>query len=152
MLTTLIGKAPTIQWTSLATALSSFLFLSRLDAGLPAPWRFVAPQPQGNDLLAAWSPAPDQLYTGGHGGVIMYWDGTKWTVQATPTQKTVFAIHGLSPNAIWAVGGDPYTDNITNRCLILRYDGTSWKEIPAPDYGGYTYPFNAVHAVATNDV
>lgn len=152
MLTTLVGKVPTIQWTSLATALSFFLFLSRLDAGLPAPWRFVAPQPQGNDLLAAWSPAPDQLYAGGHGGVIMYWDGTKWTVQATPTQKTVFAIHGLSPNAIWAVGGDPYTDNITNRCLILRYDGTSWKEMPAPDYGGYTYPFNAVHAVATNDV
>lgn len=145
-------KRPTIHWASLIMVLSSVLFLSRLDAGLPAPWRFVAPQPQGNDLLAAWSPAPDKLYAGGHGGVIMYWDGSKWTVQTTPTQKTIFAIHGLSQNAIWAVGGDPYTDNITNRCLILRYDGTSWKEMPAPQFSGYTYPFNAVHAVATNDV
>lgn len=152
MAITSIGRRPTNQWTSLITALFSFLFLSRLDAGLPAPWRFVAPQPQGNDLLAAWSPAPDKLYAGGHGGVIMYWDGSKWTVQTTPTQKTIFAIHGLSQSAIWAVGGDPYTDNITNRCLILRYDGTSWKEMPAPNFGGYTYPFNAVHAVATNDV
>lgn len=127
-------------------------FCGLANAGLPSPWRFVSQQPQGNDLLAAWAPAPDQLYAGGHGGVIMYWDGQKWTAQTTPTQKTIFAIHGFSRTNVWAVGGDPYTDNITNRCLILRFDGTSWKEMAAPQFSGYTYPFNAVHAVAPNDV
>lgn len=149
---TSIGSARAWQGRRLIVMLACGTLLARLDAGLPAPWRFAVPQPQGNDLLAAWSPAPDELYAGGHGGVIMHWDGAKWTVQATPTQKTIFAIHGLSPSAIWAVGGDPYTDNITNRCLILRYDGASWKEMPAPQFSDYTYPFNAVHAVAANDV
>lgn len=126
--------------------------LTSAQAGLPAPWRFVTPQPQGNDLLCAWAPGPNQLYAGGHGGVILRWDGTRWTTESTPTQKTIFAIHGRTTSDIWAVGGDPYTSTITNRSLILHFDGTAWKEVAAPQFNGYTYTFNAVHALAANDV
>ena len=143
---------PPLLPLSLSIALALASTLANLHAGLPAPWRFLTPHPQGNDLLAVWAPAPDQVYAGGHGGVIQHWNGSQWTTQSTPTQKTIFAIHGLSTTDIWAVGGDPYTDNATNRCLILHFDGVSWKEIPAPRFFDNTYPFNAVHAVAANDV
>lgn len=124
----------------------------QLEAGLPTPWRWVNPLPQGNDLLAAWAAGPEDLFVGGHGGVIVHWNGARWATMATPTQKTVFSLHGRSATEVWAVGGDAYTDNLTNRCLILRFDGTTWQEQAAPQFSGYTYPFNAVHAVAANDV
>lgn len=71
---------------------------------------------------------------------------------STPTQKSIFAIHGTSRSEVWAVGGDAYTEVMTNRCLILRYDGTSWKEVAAPSFAGTTYPLNSVWAIAPNDV
>ncbi|MHB1307295.1 MAG: WD40/YVTN/BNR-like repeat-containing protein [Limisphaerales bacterium] len=128
------------------------LATATLLAGLPAPWRYVTPLPQGNDLLAAWAAGPDDFYAGGHGGVILHWDGESWTPMPTPTQKTVFAIHGLSPTNIWAVGGDAYAASMTNRSLILHYDGKAWKEVASPDFLGTTYPLNCVYAVAPDDV
>jgi len=73
-------------------------------AGLPANWRFVTPLPQGNDMIAAWAAAPDDLFVGGPGGVIQHWDGTHWTQMTTPTTRTISALHGLSSHDVWAVG------------------------------------------------
>lgn len=145
------GRARAWAW-AWAVGLALPLWAATARGGLPEPWRFVGPLPQGNDLLAAWVAGPDQLWVGGHGGTILRWDGTRWTRESTPTQKTIFGIHGLSPTDIWAVGGDPYTDNMTNRCLILHYDGKAWTEMPGPRFSNTTYPLNAVHAVAANDV
>ncbi|MBL9138448.1 MAG: hypothetical protein JNK85_21445 [Verrucomicrobiales bacterium] len=121
-------------------------------AELPEPWRFLAPLPQGNSLLAAWAAAPDDLFVGGHGGVILHWDGRQWTSHRTPTHKTIFALHGISRTNLWAVGGDPYTEVQTNRCLILHFDGQQWTEQVPPTFAGTTYPLNAVWAIAPDDV
>lgn len=150
------------RWTS---ALRAFLTLTQTivaawivvdlrtaQAELPEPWRFLAPLPQGNALLAAWAAAPDDLFVGGHGGVILHWDGLRWTSHRTPTHKSIFALHGTSRSDLWAVGGDPYTEVQTNRCLILHFDGTQWKEHTPPTFGNTTYPLNAVWAIAPNDV
>jgi hypothetical protein len=126
--------------------------IATLQAGLPTPWRFLNPLPQGNDLFAAWATATNDVFVGGHGGTILRWDGNHWTTQSTPTQKTVFGIHGTSPKDVWAVGGDGYTLNQTNRSLVLHFDGQAWKEIKPPDFSGYTYVLNSVFAIATNDV
>lgn len=125
---------------------------SVVQAGLPANWRFITPLPQGNDLLAAWAAGPDELYAGGHGGVILRWDGQAWTTMATPTQKTITAIHGLSASDLWAVGGDAYAENQTNRSLVLHFDGQQWRELPPPSFSGNTYPLNCVFAVGPKDV
>jgi hypothetical protein len=76
----------------------------------------------------------------------------RWITMATPTQKTVFGIHGLSETNIWAVGGDAYASSITNRSLILHYDGKQWKEMTPPNFSGYTYSFRAVRALSVNNV
>lgn len=118
----------------------------------PAPWRFESPFPQGQDLLAAWAAAPGDLYTAGHGGTILHWNGVAWSAMPTPTQKTIFALHGTSPTDLWAVGGDPYTQSPTNRCLVMHYDGRTWTEYPPPTFAGYTYTMNAVWANRPDDV
>ncbi|MCD6305841.1 MAG: hypothetical protein J7M32_06075 [Deltaproteobacteria bacterium] len=120
--------------------------------GSGSGWQFDRPAPQGNDLLGAWAVGPDDLYVGGHGGVILHWDGAQWTMMDTPTQKTIFAIHGTGSNDIWAVGGDGYTLNSMEHSLIMHYDGTSWEQVTPPDYYGYTYVFNSVYAVSSNNV
>ncbi|MCC6232190.1 MAG: hypothetical protein IT580_06070 [Verrucomicrobiales bacterium] len=138
----------------LLSLLGLLLFAStpRAQGGLPDPWRFVTPLPQGNDGLSAWAAGPDQLYVGGHGGQVWLWNGSQWTNLAAPTQKTVFGLHGLSASHVFAVGGDPYTDVITNRCLILEWNNGRWIEHQPPTFSGYTYPLNSVHALSAQDV
>ena len=121
-------------------------------AGSGSGWQFERPVPQGNDLFAAWAAGPNDLYVGGHGGVLMHWDGTRWTMMDTPTQKTIFAIHGTGPNDIWAVGGDGYTLDNMDRSLIMHYNGSAWQVITPPNYSGYTYVLNSVHAISANNV
>lgn len=121
-------------------------------AGLPESWRFESALPQGNDLLAIWAASPDAVFAGGHGGTLLRWNGSAWTRMPTPSQKTIFALHGLSTTDVWAVGGDAYTDRMDDRSLFLHFNGTSWTEVPPPQFGNTTYVFNSVHAVAPNDV
>ena len=121
-------------------------------AGLPAEWRFADLLPQGNTLHAAWAAGSNDLFVGGEGGVILHWDGDKWTDMATPTHKTIYGLHGLSSKDIWAVGGDGYTLNQSERCLIMHYDGSQWTNVTPPNYSGWTYPANAVVATSATDV
>jgi|GEM_PF-1014808 len=138
----------TVIWT-----IGLFLFiLETVQGALPTNWHFITPLPQGNDLKAVWAPAVNDVYAGGPGGLIQHWNGTNWTQITNSTTKTIYAIHGLSTKDIWVVGGDAYTTNITNRCLILHYDGTKWSEMAAPKYSGWTYPLSAVYAVGPKDV
>ncbi len=122
------------------------------EAGLPSGWRFTSTLPQGNTFHGAWAAAPDDLFIGGEGGVILRWNGQTWATMPTPTQKTIFAMHGLSPNDVWAVGGDPYSEQPGDKSLILHFNGTVWTEMSPPDFQGQTYSFSSVHAIAPNDV
>lgn len=121
-------------------------------AGLPSNWRFSTPLPQGNELLAAWAGAPNDLYVGGPGGNIQHWNGTNWSRMSTPSSKAIYAMHGLSNRDIWAVGGDAYTTNQADHSLILHWDGTRWTNMVPPNFSGWTYPLTAVWAVGAKDV
>ena len=143
---------PTSRIMRLGALMAGLIALApAITAGLPPNWRFVTSLPQGNHLLAAWATTPNDLHVGGHGGIIMHWDGKAWTQMSTPSQKSVYSIHGLSGSDLWAVGGD---DSLvmTNRSLILHYDGVKWTEVPPPNFSGTAPPLNAVHAVAPDDV
>lgn len=140
------GRLSPRRWIAAAA-----LWISVPILAVQAEWTWLHPLPQSNDLYAAWAPAADDLYVGGHGGTILHWDGAAWTHMPTPTHKTIFGIHGTAADDIWAVGGDAYTEDILDRCLILHYNGASWTEVPAPEYYGWTYPLNDVLALAPNN-
>jgi hypothetical protein len=123
-----------------------------VEGGLPEGWRFTSTLPQGNTFHGAWAAGPNDLFIGGEGGVIMRWNGQTWSAMSTPTQKTIFAMHGLSANEVWAVGGDPYGEKPGEMSLILRFNGTTWTEMTPPNFNGQTYSLSSVHAIAPNDV
>jgi len=121
-------------------------------AGMPDPWRYTGAYPTGADLHAVWAAAEDDVFVGGSGGAILRWNGTEWETMETPTQKTIYDIHGVSASDVWAVGGDLNASSVTDGCVILHFDGSSWVQHPSPAWGGWTYPLAEVHALAADDV
>ena len=72
-------------------------------------------------------------------GVIMRWDGRRWSVAGSPTRSDLHAIDVVSDREAWAVGDDS---------AILRFDGSGWSLVPY-DRGR---PLYGVHALASDDV
>jgi hypothetical protein len=72
--------------------------------------------------------------------MIEHWDGSQWTVAATPTppdpNSQLLALTAVSPSDIWAIGWqgtNSYTDTIP---LVEHFDGTAWHLVTAPVPGG----------------
>jgi hypothetical protein len=69
------------------------------------------------------------------------WNGTAWTVQATPTPdgatlSALFAISCASPRACTAVGSDASSPGAFTSTLSEAWDGKSWTVQPTPDPDG----------------
>lgn len=56
-------------------------------------------------------------------GTIQTWDGAAWSSVTSPTTKTLYGLHALSPSNIWAVGDNG---------AILHGDGVIWSNVPSP--------------------
>jgi hypothetical protein len=68
-----------------------------------------------------------------------YWDGSSWTVVPTPNPQRArdefFSVKAVSPDDVWAVGGQEATPNSRFHTLIEHYDGRRWSVVPSPDPG-----------------
>lgn len=85
----------------------------------------------GIDMLNAWAV--------GDGGIIVFWDGSSWTTQDSPTALNLYSVIFTDVNNGWAVGGSGDTG------VILHYDGTwaVWDQISFSGYTGETDTINA---------
>jgi hypothetical protein len=81
-------------------------------------------QPSG-DLWWVHGFAGGPIYMGGAGGVILRYEGGRFTKMETPGQDTVFGLWGSSPDAMWAVGGEA---GLTG--FVWRLQGDAW--VPEP--------------------
>jgi hypothetical protein len=112
------------------------------------------------DAWAAGSVGSSQARQGAFGtAMIEHWDGTQWTVAATPSppdpDSRLLALTAVSPSDIWAVGwqssSNSYTDTIP---LVEHFDGTAWHLLTAPAPGGSgtsAYP-QAVSGTGPDDI
>jgi hypothetical protein len=66
-------------------------------------WCWQNPLPQGNDLKAVWSSAPNSTWAVGESGTILYYNGAGWSVQTSNTQQNLTGVWGSAANNIWAV-------------------------------------------------
>jgi len=91
------------------------------------------------DATHAWAVgseaySPTEQYTTGV-PIVLNWDGSRWSSAALPsiTWKGSFRLVAAgSATDVWAVGGPmshSFNDNVT---IVLRYDGTTWREVPFP--------------------
>ena len=132
-------------------------------------WRIVdTPAPAGdtNTVLHGVSAASaNDVWAVGstHNGLLpsrtltLHWDGSGWTIVPSPSPDTqlneLLGVAAISPTDAWAVGFRGGTHGETPlETLILRWDGVSWTQVPAPNVPGGANQLAAVTAVAPDDV
>jgi hypothetical protein len=85
--------------------------------------------------------------------LIEHWNGTAWTVVASPNPGTannwLFGVAAVSANDVWAVGWQANTN--IQQPLIVHWDGTAWSEYTV-SVARPRVVLQAVSAVAANDV
>jgi hypothetical protein len=88
--------------------------------------------------------------------LVMHWDGSTWSKIPVPqpgkTHNGLSAVAAVSADDVWALGSwsDTYDGFSSN--LAEHWDGTSWSVVPTPDPGAAHNGFEAVAAVASDDV
>lgn len=89
--------------------------------------------------------------------LIEHWDGTQWSIVPSPNPDTQLnELHGvvaLSANDAWAVGYRGGTHSETPlETLILRWDGTSWRQVPSPNVPAGANQLSGITAISPNDI
>jgi hypothetical protein len=91
-------------------------------------------------LRAVWSSASNDAIAVGDSGMVLHYDGTGWTSQASGTTKHLYAVWGAGASSgVFAVGEGG---------TILYYDRTSWQA----QASGTTQPLYAVWGTSATDV
>jgi hypothetical protein len=85
-----------------------------------------------DDFVLVWGPLVQK-----RAEAFFRWDGKRW--HELPCPGEVFAVHGLSPELIYAVGTDG---------LIARWDGARWHTVPSFTEAAMT----AVHVVSEDEM
>lgn len=87
--------------------------------------------------------------------LILRWDGSRWRQIASPNAigsnglpayNELRGVTATGANDAWAVG------TVGNQALAMRWNGTAWTIVPAPNVPYRTNFLNDVDAVAPNDV
>lgn len=95
--------------------------------------------------------------TGLRQNLTVHWDGTQWSLVASPNAlgyNLLFGVSGVSANDVWAVGlacnGDCFNGSQVNS-MTMHWNGTQWSLVPSPNANWETYIWD-VSAISTNDV
>ena len=100
--------------------------------------------PAGGSLDGASADATNDAWAVGFNGgtFAMHWDGTNWTIVATPNvgegPNKFYAVLALASNDAWAVGSSTplaAPQQSATLTLIEHWDGTSWTVVPSPNVG-----------------
>ena len=88
--------------------------------------------------------------------VIEHFDGTKWTVVASPHFKSgdvLNGVHAISANDIYAVGSSRSDNATTMNALIEHWDGSKWSVVPAPQLPvGQGIALNSLAVISSSDI
>ena len=75
----------------------------------------------------------------GYHTLVEHWDGTSWSVVASPDpggpggNPILYAVAAVSASDVWAVG---FTGSRTQQQTnVLHWDGSTWTRVPAPSPG-----------------
>jgi hypothetical protein len=111
------------------------------------------PVPVTATLQTVSAAAPDDVWAGGF-MTFVHWDGSAWTQVPFPLsiEGTIKAIDARASNDVWAVGAKLDSSFPNLRTLVLHWDGNTWTHIPSPNPGTRHNEYEAVVALAPDDV
>lgn len=87
----------------------------------PASWT-VIPSGTTANLRAVWGSSRSDVWAVGAGGIILHWNGAAWSAVASGTTADLLSVSGTGPNNVI----------VTSTAGPLRWDGLSWRALPAP--------------------
>jgi photosystem II stability/assembly factor-like uncharacterized protein len=76
-------------------------------------------------LRGVWGTSANNYWAVGDDGKITHYDGSSWKPSNSRVDDRLYAVYGVGPNEIYAVGG-------TGRGLVLRWNGSSWVHFDQP--------------------
>ncbi len=72
---------------------------------------------------AVWAVSAGDVWAVGDNGAIEHFDGSAWTLIASPVTTSLVAVWGSETNDVWAVG---------EKGTIVHFDGLSWTQVASP--------------------
>ena len=102
-------------------------------------WTMQHYTPGDETLRGVMALDSSHVWAVGHGGSMLFYDGTSWTEQESGTAETLLGITALDAGHVWAVGFVG---------TVLFYDGTSW----TPQESGTSEALHDVTAVDADHV
>jgi hypothetical protein len=117
--------------------------------------------PGNNELQAVasvsandvWAVGTSENTLGNDQTLILHWDGTAWSIVASPTtgmvEGNLLGVTAISTTDVWAVGSFLPTKG-GGQALIEHWNGHKWSVVKNPSTGGTA--LQAVAAVSANDV
>lgn len=88
---------------------------------------------------SAWAVGTAQTGSYSSRSLIKHWNGTSWSNVTAPSPGTGYnflnGVSAASATSAWAVGAYNATGGV-QLPLILRWNGTSWKQVASPNPGG----------------
>jgi hypothetical protein len=128
--------------------------------------RVPSPSPPGGELgstlRAVSAVSADEIWAAGRydppgpiaaATLVERWNGTRWTVIATPAAKldrVLLAVSARAGDDVWAVGYEDDGNTVTT--LVMHWDGKSWTRIPSIDPSNTVNVLRGVTVVAPGDV
>jgi hypothetical protein len=136
--------------------------------GSGGPWTVVAsPSPSAHaSYLEAVAPVSSSTAwavgaryrvstTGTPGTLTELWNGSTWKVvpspNATDGYNELFGVDALSTRNAWAVGYSNIALYGSERSLILRWNGSSWRIVASPNLGSNANILHDVDALSSTD-
>lgn len=92
-------------------------------------WTVMDPTTSGYTLYDIWGETPDDVWSVGINGNIVYWDGETVTTVDSPTKVSLNHLDGFSRQDLYAGGEN----------ILLHYDGHTWKvnyQFPGEEISG----------------
>ncbi|MGA7730231.1 MAG: S-layer homology domain-containing protein [Chloroflexia bacterium] len=125
----------------------------------------IVPSPNGgtestNILSAVHAISANDVWAVGHYFIsgsyrtlTMHWNGTDWTIVASPNFGTsnnfLLSVSAAGANDVWAVG---YAGGFFEDTVTMRWNGTAWALVPSPSPGDQSSYLHGVTAISSNDV
>lgn len=84
-----------------------------------------APLPFGFDLTSVFAVAADDVWAVGKGGVIMRYNGQRWSRVMSPTNNDLLWVYARAKDDVWIAAG--LSGGVG---LLLRWNGTTFTQVP----------------------
>jgi photosystem II stability/assembly factor-like uncharacterized protein len=86
-----------------------------------------------NEIYGIWGASPERIVAVGQNGIMGSSDGTTFEMEVD-VDGWMYGVWGRGPREIYAVG------DRNGRSVVLRFDGRSWREQPAPSRSTFDEP------------